>query len=159
MSIRSSAKAIIINKNSVLLNKCFDEHNGEYYSLPGGGQHTSETLEDAIKREVFEETGYSVKIKRFSALFEEICEDPRLKELYPDYVHKIYHIFLCELEHETKNNATEVDTMQISSEWINLEDLDKITLMPKILNDNILRMIKDEVPIFLGTETIMYSHG
>lgn len=159
MSIRSCAKAIIINKNSVLLNKCFDENNGEYYSLPGGGQHTSETLEDAIKRECFEETGYSVKIKRFSALFEEICEDPRIKKLYPDYVHKMYHIFLCELENDTKSNATEVDTMQVSSEWISLEDLDKITLMPKVLNDNILSMIKDEIPMFLGTETIMYNHG
>jgi len=28
MSIRSTAKAIIVNNNKILLNKCFDENNG-----------------------------------------------------------------------------------------------------------------------------------
>ena len=56
MGVRSTAKAIIINKDKVLLNKCFDKHNGEYYSLPGGGQQTFETLQEAVIRECFEET-------------------------------------------------------------------------------------------------------
>ena len=51
MSIRSTVKAIIINDNKVLLNRCFDENNGYYYSLPGGGQNQYETLHDAIIRE------------------------------------------------------------------------------------------------------------
>lgn len=68
MGIRSTAKAIITNKDKVLLNKCFDQHNGEYYSLPGGGQHTYETLHEAVIRECFEETGYCVIPKRFVAL-------------------------------------------------------------------------------------------
>lgn len=159
MSIRSTAKAIIVNKDKVLLNKCFDEENGHYYSLPGGGQKTCETLEEAIKREVLEETGYKVKIKRFSALFEEICEDERLKELYPDYIHKIYHIFLCKLVDEIKKAPTEVDTMQVSSEWIEINELKNVTLFPKVLNNNILKMIEKEVPLFLGTEIIDKAHG
>lgn len=159
MSIRSTAKAIIVNKDKVLLNKCFDEENGHYYSLPGGGQKTCETLEEAIKREVLEETGYKVKTKRFSALFEEICEDERLKELYPDYIHKIYHIFVCELVDKVKKTPTEVDKMQICAEWIDLDDLNKVTLLPRVLNNNILKMIKNEVPLFLGTEIIDKAHG
>lgn len=72
MSIRSTAKAIILNKNRVLLNKCVDDNNGEYYSLPGGGQNNYETLEEAIARECLEETGYNVKAIKFIALCEEI---------------------------------------------------------------------------------------
>lgn len=72
MSIRSTAKAVIINNDKILLNKCYDEYYGDYYSLPGGGQHTYETLQEAIVRECLEETGYKVKVVRFSALFEEI---------------------------------------------------------------------------------------
>lgn len=51
MCIRSTAKAIIIKGNKILLNKCKDIKNGDYYSLPGGGQQKYETLHDAVVRE------------------------------------------------------------------------------------------------------------
>jgi len=159
MSIRSTAKAIIINKDKVLLNKCFDKHNGEYYSLPGGGQQTFETLQEAVIRECLEETGYSVIPKRFVALCEEICENPKTIELYPEYIHKMYHIFLCELTDEIAKKPLEIDEMQISSEWIDIEELDKIRLLPNALNENIDKLIRSEIPMFLGSERIKYNHG
>jgi 8-oxo-dGTP diphosphatase len=159
MSIRSTAKAIIINKGKVLLNKCFDEYNGEYYSLPGGGQHTYETLQEAVIRECLEETGYSVTPKIFAALCEEICENPKTRELYPEYIHKMYHIFICELVDEAAKKPIEIDDMQVGSEWINIEHLDKTRLMPKVLNGNIDKIIKNQIPMFLGSEHIKYNHG
>lgn len=120
MGIRSAAKAIIINKGKMLLNKCYDEYNGEYYSLPGGGQHMYETLHEAIIRECLEETVYCVIPERFVALCEEICENPKTRELYPEYVHKMYHIFLCGLVDDIAKNPTEIDEMQVSSEWIDI---------------------------------------
>ena len=57
MSVRSTAKAIIIDNNKVLLNKCYDKYNGDYYSLPGGGQDKYESIYDAVLRECKEETG------------------------------------------------------------------------------------------------------
>lgn len=143
----------------MLLNKCFDKHNGEYYSLPGGGQHTSETLNDAIVRECFEETGYKVKVNNFVGIFEEICKDEELVRLYPDYAHKMYHIFLCELDNEVKEVATEIDIMQLGVEWIKISHLNNVTLMPMILNENILEMIKNKFPKFLGTDFIEKAHG
>lgn len=159
MSIRSTVKAIIINKDKVLLNKCFDENNGEYYSLPGGGQHTDETLHEAMIRECLEETGYSVIPKRFGALCEEICEDPKVIELYPEYIHKMFHIFIGELANETAQKVTEVDDMQIGIEWIEVKELRNIRLLPKNLGENVEKIIKAEVPMFLGSERIKYNHG
>jgi 8-oxo-dGTP diphosphatase len=159
MSIRSTAKAIILNKDKVLLNKCFDEYNGEYYSLPGGGQHTYETLQEAVIRECVEETGYCVIPKKFIALCEEICENPKTRELCPEYIHKMYHIFLCELVGEVAKNPTEIDEMQVCSEWVDIEHLDKIRLLPNALNENIGKIIKSEIPMFLGAERIQYNHG
>lgn len=159
MSIRSAAKAIIINNNKVLLNKCFDENNGYYYSLPGGGQKTYETLHEAIVRESLEETGHSVVPVRFSALFEEICDSEKTRELYPEYVHKMYHIFICKLENNDVNKPTEIDDMQLESKWIDIEDLNKIHLEPDCLNDNIEKMINSDVPVFLGSKHIPYNHG
>ncbi len=159
MSVRSAAKAIIINDNKILLNKCFDENNGDYYSLPGGGQNTYETLLEAIVRECLEETGYSVVPVRFSALFEEICDSKKIRELYPEYAHKMYHIFICKLENDDVNKPTEIDDMQLESKWINIEDLNKIHLEPDCLNDNIEKMINSDVPVFLGSKHIPYNHG
>lgn len=159
MSIRSTAKAIIIDRNKVLLNKCFDKYNGAYYSLPGGGQNTSETLFDAVIRECLEETGYTVSPKRFAALCEEICDNPQTKELYPEYIHKMYHIFICELVNDMRQNPTDIDDMQIGSEWVNIDNLDEIRILPNVLNNNLKTIIKNEVTLFLGSEHIQYNHG
>ncbi|MVX65705.1 NUDIX domain-containing protein [Clostridium chromiireducens] len=159
MSIRSTAKAIIIDKNKILLNKCYDEYNGNYYSLPGGGQDTYETLPEAIIRECLEETGYNVIPVRFSALYEEICDDPKTKELYPEYIHKMYHIFICKLKDDIKVKPTEIDDMQLKSEWIDIDNLNQIRLLPSFLNDNILEMINSEITKFFGSEHIQYNHG
>lgn len=159
MDIRSVAKAIIINKDKVLLNKCFDEDNGVYYSLPGGGQQIYETLHEAVIRECLEETGYGVIPKRFVALCEEICENPKTRELHPEYIHKVYHIFLCELIDDIAKKPIEIDEMQVGSEWIEIEHLDKIHLLPNVLNKNIVEMIRSQFSIFLGSERIQYNHG
>ena len=159
MSVRSTAKAIIIDNNKILLNKCFDENNGNYYSLPGGGQGTYETLHEAIIRECLEETGYNVVPVRFSALYEEICDSPKTKELYPEYIHKMYHIFICKLKNDKTVKPTEIDDMQLKSEWIDINDLNKIHLLPSFLNGNILEMINSESPKFFGSDHIPHNHG
>ena len=60
MSIRSAAKAVILHNNNILLNQCHSAALGDYYTLPGGGQHQYETMEQAAVRECLEETGYTV---------------------------------------------------------------------------------------------------
>lgn len=159
MGIRSTAKAIILNENKVLLNKCYDKNNGHYYSLPGGGQNKFETLHEAVIRECMEETGYNVKPTKFVALCEEICENAKTRELYPEYVHKMYHIFVCELSSNIVKEPIEFDDMQVGSEWIDIEHLDSIHLLPSVLNKNINKIIKNNTPMFLGSEKIQYNHG
>lgn len=73
MNVRSTVKAIVLHDDSVLLNRCRDVNNGEYYSLPGGGQEQYETLAGQFTANAWEETGYSVEPIRFCALMEEIC--------------------------------------------------------------------------------------
>ena len=159
MSIRSTAKAVIINKNKLLLNKCSDEENGAYYSLPGGGQNQYETLTDAVVRECREETGYSVAPVRFAALCEEICEDMDFRINRPEYSHKMYHIFVCELLSEEAEIPSETDEMQTGTEWIDIGSLENVKLLPKAVGEGILRIIKSETPAFLGSEHIPFNHG
>lgn len=159
MGIRSTAKALIIEGHKVLLNKCCDKKNGYYYSLPGGGQLQYEPLHEALVRECLEETGYTVNPVRFAALCEEICMNEGFRKKYPDYAHKIYHIFICELASKDKQIPIETDEMQICCEWIDMSCLKDIRILPKVLGDSIYEVIDKTAPIFLGSEHIDFNHG
>jgi len=145
MSIYNSAKAIIINYGKVLLNRCRDD-TGDYYALPGGGQNKFETLHEAVIRECLEETGYKVTPIKFAALCEGI--------FIGQGIHKIYHIFLCELADETPIIPTEKDSEQIDCVWIKIDALSKINLLPKVIGDNIHNIINGTSKTFLGSEYI-----
>lgn len=159
MSIRSTSKAVIINGGKVLLSRCRDPYNGDYYSLPGGGQNTYETMEDAVVRECLEETGYTVRPLRLGALCEEICDSPEFRENYPEYAHKMYHIFVCELEDVPQKAPTEQDSMQLESVWVDIADLPSTRLLPDMVGDSIGAIIAGDVPLFLGFRHIPYNHG
>ena len=159
MSIRSTAKAIIIDNGKILLNRCLDKKNGEYYSLPGGGQKKYETFNEAVVRECLEETGYTVTPVRFAALCETICDDENYRKKYPDYMHKVYHIFICRLEGAERCIPTETDDFQVESVWIDKSVLPSVRLLPKAVGQNILSIIDGQSPLFLGSEHINFNHG
>ena len=157
MSIRSAAKAIIVKDGKILLNKCHDGKTGHYYALPGGGQHPYETLHDTLYRECLEETGYKVRPVKFAALCEEIHMDPDIRREDPDYAHKVYHVFICELTDENIDIPTERDSNQLSSEWIKMSELDNIRLLPAAIGENILDIINGTARTFLGSRRITFG--
>lgn len=159
MNIRSTVKAIILNDNKILLNKCADPYNGSYYTLPGGGQEVMESLDDAVTRECMEETGYWVTSPKFVGVLEIICTDKNVDEKYKQYLHKLYNIGICHLASETKLEPESTDGWQLSSEWIPLEDLSNTRILPKALNNNIIEMIEVQELKFLGTEYIEHLHA
>jgi len=158
MSIRNTVKAIIVKNGKMLVNRCRDDKFGDYFSLPGGGQHQYETLQEAVVRECLEETGYSVTPVRFAALCETIFTDGDLRISDPDYTHRIYHIFICELLGDQRAIPTEKDSMQIDSEWVDIHLIslaNNIRLFPMAVGDNIQDILKGTAPVFLGSN---YKH-
>lgn len=59
LKFRPSVYGILIENNKILLSKQWDG-----YDMPGGGVDLHETLEEALQREFFEETGLKVEIGR-----------------------------------------------------------------------------------------------
>ena len=159
MSVRSTAKAIIIHNDKVLLNKCYDKNNGHYYSLPGGGQNKYETIRDAIVRECKEETGYSVVPVRFCGICEEICDNDETREFYSQYAHKLYHIYLCKLESEIQANPTDIDDMQEYCQWVDISELNSLTMLPTMVGENIFNLINSDITLDMGSTHIPYNHG
>ncbi len=152
MSIRNSAKAIIIKSGKLLLNKCENEIQGIYYTLPGGGQNQNETMEEAVKRECLEETGISISVNKMVGIYEEIQTDEDRQENYPDYAHKIFHIFLCNISSPEVHKPVETDEEQISSEWVEISTLSNLNFSPKEISSNIIKLINTKGVLFLGSK-------
>ena len=146
MSVRNSAKAIVVHEGKILVNRCMSKY-GEYYALPGGGQHTGEMLSETVKRELLEETGDSVVPLRLAGIYERISEGRR-----DGNSHKIYFIFLCRLTDEARKKPTETDRFQVGCDWIDLRGIHRQNLFPRAIRDNIAGLIGRGETIFIGSE-------
>jgi ADP-ribose pyrophosphatase YjhB (NUDIX family) len=62
-----------------------------YWSLPGGGLETGETLQEGVRREVLEETGLVVQPLAVVEIFERIMRDPEGRAEY----HYVLIDYLC----------------------------------------------------------------
>jgi ADP-ribose pyrophosphatase YjhB (NUDIX family) len=85
--------AIIFDGASALLVERAGEPLKGWWSIPGGLLETGEKLEDAVRRETFEETGLRVEIVYRFDIFERIMRDAEGRAEYHyvlvDYVCKV----------------------------------------------------------------------
>lgn len=130
----------------MLVNRCTSRF-GEYYALPGGGQRDGEMLNETVKRELLEETGYSVIPLRLSGIYERINEGRS-----DGNAHKIYFIFLCKLASDVRKPPTETDCFQIGMEWVDISEIRYRNLFPRAIRDNISALIGYGETIFIGSE-------
>ena len=150
--IRCSSKVIIVEDGKILLNRCRREDGRVYYDLPGGGQHSYETMEQAAIREVKEETGFHFSHIRLAAIGEEISTDPVLRERFPDYTHRIFHIFAGELDDKVRDAPTKTELSMECCEWVALDALhDLPELYPKGLIDHLPDILSGKTVVFLDT--------
>ena len=63
---RIAVSALIFDKQRILLTHRRDI---DWWNLPGGGMELGETVEEAVKREVLEETGLEVEIEQLVGVY------------------------------------------------------------------------------------------
>jgi len=144
---RTNVAAVIIRDNKLLLAE-YDNEDGLHYNFPGGGVDLNESLHDALKREVWEETQASITVGKLLAVWDYLPPD---NNKYGN-VHKIAHLFSCQLEPDSEPTKPDIlDKFQIGIRWVALDKLDTIQLYPD-LGDDLLRIIQGNLTdIFYGT--------
>ena len=75
--ITLTVDAIIPYEGRIVLIKRKNEPFKDFYALPGGIVEYGETVEEALKREVKQETGLDVEVKRLVGVYSSPERDPR----------------------------------------------------------------------------------
>ena len=154
MAIRCTSKAIVLQDGEILLNRCLHPDGGVYYDLPGGGQRPGETMEDALVREVREETGYTVQKIRFAGLAEEMYTAPLVLEAYPEYAHRVLHLFTAELSALERGIPCEKDLYMDECVWMPLEEAEKQRVNPEGIAAELRNIAQNGKVVYLGTRQI-----
>ncbi|WP_424862728.1 NUDIX domain-containing protein [Streptomyces sp. MMS24-I29] len=147
VTVRNAAKAVVLHDGRVLLQRACWEGQDCYF-LSGGGQHSGETLGDAVRREVLKETGLDVTPERLLWLREYIGANHGSA---PED-HRVEAIFLCRPEGDpNKLGGHAEDDVQTGLEWVELEKVPGLNLLPHGLRPLIADLAHDEPPTrYLG---------
>jgi ADP-ribose pyrophosphatase YjhB (NUDIX family) len=86
-----------------------------YWSLPGGLVETGELLEDAVRREILEETGLHIEPVRRFDIFERIMRDAEGKAEY----HYLLVDYVCKVLSGTLRAGDDVSR----AEWVRREEI------------------------------------
>jgi len=107
--------ALIFEASKLLIVERAKEPLKGYWSLPGGIVEAGEKLEDAIRREVREETGLDVEPTSIFEIFERIMPDSNGR---PEY-HYVLIDYLCRVVAGTPQPASDVSNVA----WAAAQDL------------------------------------
>ena len=131
-TIRSASRAMIIAENK-LLSVTMRNAQGEFFILPGGGQHHGESLEEAVKRECKEELGIEIEVGRLIYSREYIGKNHDFNPKHTNF-HQIEHVFDCSvLDEASIGKGHEKDKSQIGYEWIPLDSLEAYNFFPRFI--------------------------
>ena len=126
---RTSALIYNKDKSKILL---FNSEGRDFYMLPGGKIQELETSQEAIKREIKEETDYDITNIEFRGISEEKAFD---KGFINQQIEIIYE---CLYEGDIrKNKFNGKEGKWITLEWIEISKIDDYKILPKGLKEMI----------------------
>ena len=129
---RYRAAAIIVEDGCVLF--AGNEKEDYYYSI-GGAVHVGETAEDAVRREVMEETGVAYEVDRLAVVHENFFDD-NTGSLRGLHCHEIALYFLMK-PRGTKELHSDSYTMGVreTMHWIPIGEIGRHKAFPSFMKD------------------------
>ncbi|MCX6757962.1 MAG: NUDIX domain-containing protein [Candidatus Nomurabacteria bacterium] len=137
-------RAVIVHEGKLLVVK--HNHGLDFYALPGGHMEWGENIEDAMKREIFEEFGIEPQIGRLLYIHNFIEKETKQSiEFFFEITNSRDYLDIKKLKGTHSHELSEI-------RWINLHDDIKL-LPPQILSNfksNSLLSISKNYPKFLN---------
>ena len=137
---RYRAAALIIENDCVLL---ATNDKVDYFYSVGGGVQMGEKAEDAVIREVLEETGVHYEIDRLAVIHENFFTG---SETFKDFnCHEIAIYFLMKPRgtQELNSNSFTQDNIKEGMVWIPIDELDNYTVYPTFLKECLSKESKE----------------
>ncbi len=128
MKLNVRSGIIIIKDNKILLHK---NDNKDNYCLPGGGVKFLESSEEAIIREIKEETNLDIKVDEFVTTIESLFEKDGIK------FHEIYFIYKGSFikDIDTNKIIKNVEGKPIKYGFVDLDKIEDYYILPVIIKD------------------------
>jgi len=113
--------AVVFHEGRVLLTLRGNEPSRGLWGIPGGVIEVGELVEEAVTREVMEETGVRVRPEKLITTFDSIRRDPDQRVRY----HYILFEYLCRYEDGEPRPGSDA----LDATWVPLAQLDSVDIM------------------------------
>lgn len=128
LPVRVRASSVVLRDGHILLIEYDSPDLGHHFNLPGGGVERGESVREAARRELWEETGLDATVGRLLLIWEVVVNE---SERLPGKPHGLDFVFLCAAVEGSQPRLPDTpDADQTAVRWIFLAALESVRLLP-----------------------------
>ncbi|EIK75797.1 NUDIX hydrolase [Gardnerella vaginalis] len=131
-AFRYRAAAIIVEEGCVLFARNAED---DYFYSVGGAVHMGETSEEAVKREVFEETGLNYEVDHLAVIHENLFIGSSGLDGVDFHELTLYYLMKSMGKRDFTSQSTTESGAKETMHWLPIDELDKFKAYPTFMKE------------------------